>query len=112
MTPIPIGSSASGPVSVTGDIIGVNLIPPFNTLGPPLFEVLINGTGTLTANDLRGCAQLPCYLSSPTAAFLGFNFTFTGTATPTPEPANLILLGTGMLGLGAIGLKRRAKPLK
>lgn len=109
-TPIPNGSNVSGPVTVSGDIIGVNLTSPGNNPGPPLFNVMISGTGTLTADTMHGCATASC--SPSDVAFTGFDFTFSGTASSTPEPASVILLATGMLGLGVIELKRRAKPLK
>jgi hypothetical protein len=43
------------------------------------------------------------------ASITGIGQDFTSGAQTTPEPGNLILIGTGLIGLGAMRRKRTAK---
>ena len=50
---------------------------------------------------------LSCNSSDNTGCFVVSDVTAGGNITSTPEPAGLVLLGTGLMGLGLVGWKRR-----
>jgi hypothetical protein len=109
---IPIGSpnqdqgySVIVPVSVSGQIVGYPLVgttcPPLDCeLGPAVFTLNIEGTGTL---DAEGTLH-----SSGRFVVDDLTMLFAGTATPTPEPASVLLLASG-LGPIAVRLCRRRR---
>ena len=80
-----------------------------------LATVSVGGSGSFQANGLayRGANQ-ECYngttgaveTCSATSYQLG-DYTALGRETVIPEPMSMTLLGTGLLGLGLVGLKRR-----
>jgi hypothetical protein len=65
-------------------------------------------TGTLLTGNLA--ASVKARYGSPTAGFLGLtseNITIQRPPSGVPEPASVILLGSGLVGIGLWGVKRR-----
>jgi len=78
------------PFTMTGRVQGFTQSFPGNE--PPLFDVDLAGSGTLTAFQ----PFAPGFGSTPS---FGGRFSFEAAASPTPEPASMLLLGTGAAGL-------------
>jgi hypothetical protein len=87
----------------------------FEFVGPQVFDAADN----LLLDDFGIAAQIPPYASSLTVAGVTVANIASGTVaissnsvSPMPEPASasLLLLGTVLLGLGAVLRKRQARP--
>jgi hypothetical protein len=70
----------------------------------PVTVVNPNG-GTATAHSRLDCTT---GLTSPACSDFAYVSAFTsGSATPAPEPSSLLLLATGLLGLAAMGWRKK-----
>jgi hypothetical protein len=102
------GSSISVPMTVSGTIVGYQLINCDGevncSLGPLAFELNIagQGTGQFTMQPETGSLSL----------IVGVKSSFTGTATVVSEPVSAVLVGTGLVGIligKKIGRKENAQ---
>jgi PEP-CTERM motif-containing protein len=77
---------------LTGEVTGFQtLLDAINN--NPLFTVTFSGDGSLVSTSTS------------------HTFTITGpTATPTPEPTTLLLIGSGLIAVGARARRNQAKP--
>jgi hypothetical protein len=70
--------------------------------GPQMFNMNLNGTGTM---------NLYIYFGNGVDVVTGVRTQFNGTATPVvPEPGSLALVGSGLFGLAAVIKMRRRFP--
>jgi hypothetical protein len=97
----------SGPVTFTGELMGFRLSPS-GGLGPMVFDLILSGTGTVTAlgQDIGG-GQV---------GIDQFHYNFTGTASGTvatvPEPSSLLLVSSGLAGIGWIRRRCRSRMIQ
>lgn len=92
-------------------VASIGIAPTFNVYHPFAFDsttnTFISGLNTLEFDviNLYPPAPYDPIIANPT----GLRVEISGVVTniPTPEPASLALAGSGVLGLGAFGLRRR-----
>jgi hypothetical protein len=75
---------------------------PMLTVGffDPVPAILASVPGPFSLTELLS-------ISAPTGSTVSFNSSVTATSVATPEPASLMVLGSGLLGLGLIAPARR-----
>jgi len=99
---------------------GVTSLPPSCSMGPTLYSTLTsNGTASNTAtfSSVTGVgvkkdvsansSGYPGSTDTVTQFINCFDGTCAGTTPPTPEPGSLLMLGSGLLGLALLSVRRR-----
>jgi len=81
-------------------------VPPVDGFATNLFTFSITG-GTSLFNGATGTLLAPGTVTFLPGGFTNATNTLSGTITPVPEPTTMLLLGTGLAGIGAVARKRR-----
>ena len=92
------------------------------SLGNLLMDVVLSGDNTdnqgaldagcdyFTGDANDGVVRDACAIGGLDPGY-GLVTEFNGNATVTPEPVTMVLLGTGLLGIGGVGFRRKKRPV-
>jgi len=77
-----------------------------NVVETSSYRIAINGFGTLKAEGFEPTPGMWSF-TGQSADNANFSWSASANASPVPEPATMLLFGTGLIGLAAVGRKKK-----